>query len=345
MDIFLEQNLDKNNTSNPRDYRYSNLNDTTKLQIYKDLKYLYDKTFNSDVDYNSLAKNNKWVYENFENIKTIIDELEKDTNRTKKHTALKKYILALLHYYENNDNFNDFNIDKTKQVYEQLQERISKNSDTVVLLNSEKKKTVKDVTQYSYNDLLQVAKHFIKKDYKMYTILNIWINLPFRNLFLTSIYTTKKDYNKMDNEFKKNNNFIILGKAPLFIRHDYKNDKTKKNADKPIYTDLNNHKDLLKILKKYVKLYDIELNQYFFPAYKNKTNYVSYRVIREKLIDNGFEGITETSIFKIVLLHNVYTVLKTKKDRVDYLGYASSQRPTDIKTIVDAYLISPNLLK
>ena len=133
-----------------------------------------------------------------------------------------------------------------------------------------------------------------------------------RNDLSNLIKISKRDYNKLTDKQKEDNNYLVIEKTALkFIMNDYKT--SKKYKEKVI----NVPKDLEKILRMYMK--------------KNGSSENLFPISRNAMSQALIKSISTTMIRKIVASELLGDVVKAEKELSNKMG-------TDIDTIKSVYV-------
>ena len=162
------------------------------------------------------------------------------------------------------------------------------------------------------------------KEYKLlqvYVILEILLRIPMRNDLSNLIKISKKGYNALSGDEKKDNNYLVIEKTSLkFVMNDYKTSKKYKEKIIPI------GKDLEKIIRMYIRKNGD--GDVLFPLSRNALSQLLIKTSKSYL--DG-KSISTTMIRKIVASDLLGDVTKAEKELEHKMG-------TDIDTIKDVYV-------
>ena len=220
-----------------------NLKDNTIKQYEMNLNKL-KKLFDSD-NYDFLS--------NVDNVMNKIDNLHFTTQRNFLNAIIvllmalnhtEKYDKLLEEYGKKRDDFNDKYDEEQKSGI--ISDKQSKNFATI--------EEVYDGINKMGEELKPVMKkkEFSKKELQLlqaYVLFNIYARLPMRNDLAGMIAIKKRDYNKLSEEEKKENNYLVIEKNGLFfVLNKYKTSKKYEELDIPV-----EDKDLKKLLRYYLR--------------------------------------------------------------------------------------------
>lgn len=166
-------------------------------------------------------------------------------------------------------------------------------------------------------------KDITSKEYKLlqiYVILEILVRIPMRNDLSNLIKITRREYKKLTDKEKEDNNYLVIDKTSLsFIMNDYKT--SKKYKEKIISVP----KDLEKIIRMYIRKNGDSKN--LFPMSRNAMSQALIKTSK-KYLD---KSISTTMIRKIVASELLGDVVKAEKELSNKMG-------TDIDTIKSVYV-------
>tara|TARA_B100001094_G_C18196316_1_gene811491 strand:+ start:19452 stop:20381 length:930 start_codon:yes stop_codon:yes gene_type:complete len=161
------------------------------------------------------------------------------------------------------------------------------------------------------------------QEYKLlqaYVILEILVRIPMRNDLSNLIKISKKEYNKLTEKEKEENNYLVIEKTAMkFIMNDYKT--SKKYKEKII----NIPKDLEKIIRMYIRKNGT--SNVLFPLSRNALSQLLIKTSK-KYLD---KSISTTMIRKIVASDLLSDVTEKEKKLENQMG-------TDIDTIKSVYV-------
>ena len=161
------------------------------------------------------------------------------------------------------------------------------------------------------------------KEYKLlqvYVILEILVRIPMRNDLSNLIKISKKDYNKLSEQEKSKNNYLVIEKTSLsFVMNDYKTSKKYKEKIIPV------SKELEKIIRMYIRKNGDSEN--LFPLSRNAMSQLLIKTSKHYLD----KSISTTMIRKIVASELLGDVKKAEEELSKKMG-------TDINTIKEVYV-------
>ena len=166
-------------------------------------------------------------------------------------------------------------------------------------------------------------KEISSKEYKLlqiYVILEILVRIPMRNDLSNLLKISRREYNKLSDNEKKENNYLVIDKTKMeFIMNDYKT--SKKYKEKVIAVP----KDLEKIIRMYIRKNGDSKN--LFPMSRNAMSQALIKTSK-KYLD---KSISTTMIRKIVASDLLKDVKKKEQELSKKMG-------TDIDTIKSVYV-------
>ena len=153
----------------------------------------------------------------------------------------------------------------------------------------------------------------------VYTIFSFLIQIPIRNDMSGQILITKTQYNKLTEEDKKNNNYLVKNKNSMTgIYNEYKT--SKKYGEKKIDIP----KDVEKILRMYIKLTKKEPGDVLFVSSTGKP--ISRNAMSQLLLKTSKKyigkGVSTTLIRKAVVSDKFGDMKKEQKELADIMGHS-----------------------
>lgn len=161
----------------------------------------------------------------------------------------------------------------------------------------------------------------------VYTIYNMLIRIPTRNDMAGQILISKSQYNKLKDEDKKNNNYLVKEKNKMFgVYNEYKT--SKKYGEKKIDIP----KDLEKILNMYIRKTGKKMGDVLFTS--STGNPLSRNMISQLLMKTSKKylngaSVSTTMMRKIVASHHFgedseYGKLKKKQEELaEKMGHST----------------------
>ena len=153
----------------------------------------------------------------------------------------------------------------------------------------------------------------------VYTIFSFLIQIPIRNDMSGQILITKTQYNKLTEEDKKNNNYLVKNKNSMTgIYNEYKT--SKKYGEKKIDIP----KDVEKILRMYIKLTNKEPGDVLFVSSTGKP--ISRNAMSQLLLKTSKKyigkGVSTTLIRKAVVSDKFGDLKKEQAELADIMGHS-----------------------
>ena len=262
----------------------------------------------------------------------FLKDIDKVKNKLEdKHfTTQRNYYNSIIVYLMSKDKDNK-QIEKYNEVRDELNKKYTDQQQSGVISDKQKNNFIeldelKAMIESIRKDLNipQLKKKDISsKEYKLlqvYVILEILVRIPMRNDLSNLIKISKRDYNKLTDKQKEDNNYLVIEKTAMkFIMNDYKT--SKKYKEKVI----NVPKDLEKILRMYMKKNGSSEN--LFPLSRNAMSQLLIKTSKKYLN----KSISTTMIRKIVASELLGDVVKAEKELSNKMG-------TDIDTIKSVYV-------
>ena len=153
----------------------------------------------------------------------------------------------------------------------------------------------------------------------VYTIFSFLIQIPIRNDMSGQILITKTQYNKLTEEDKKNNNYLVKNKNSMTgIYNEYKT--SKKYGEKKIDIP----KDVEKILRMYIKLTNKEPGDVLFVSSTGKP--ISRNAMSQLLLKTSKKyigkGVSTTLMRKAVVSDKFGDMKKEQAELADIMGHS-----------------------
>lgn len=166
-------------------------------------------------------------------------------------------------------------------------------------------------------------------DYVLYVLLNIHFRFPIRNELHNLFKVSRKKYDKEYSD-KSENNYIIMekDKSLTMVRNVYKTADSQTSGGQKIDTI---PPELTKILKKYMKVYEIKLDESVFPSIENSVQYT-------RILSNKFEKLYNKKIGSTMLTKIINQLSEDEKSTIKVLRALSKKRGTNISALLDYYL-------
>jgi hypothetical protein len=255
----------------------------------------------------------------------------KEKLQDKHYTTQRNYYNSIIVYLMSKEK-NQKLIDEYNEIRDKLNSMYLENQQSGVISQKQKDafislEELKDMIARIRKDLdlpkLKKKEKLTSKEYKLlqaYVILEILVNIPMRNDLSNIQKISQKDYKKLSDKEKQENNYLVMEKTSLkFILNDYKT--SKKYKEKVIYAP----KPLEKIIRMYIRLNGNSDN--LFPMTRNAISQLLIKTSK-KYID---KNISTTMIRKIVASDLLKDVKKKEQELSNKMG-------TDIDTIKSVYV-------
>jgi hypothetical protein len=260
------------------------------------------------------------------NINNVKEKLE-DKHFTTQRNYYDSIIILLMALDKDNKLIEQYN-----EVRDELNAKYLENQQSGVISEKQKNNFIslvelKDMINKIKNDLqlpkLKKKETLSSQEYKLlqaYVILEILVRIPMRNDLSNLIKITKKEYNKLTDKQKEENNYLVMEKTAMqFIMNDYKT--SKKYKEKII----NIPKDLEKIIRMYIRKNGT--SKVLFPLSRNALSQLLIKTSKKYLN----KSISTTMIRKIVASDLLSDVKEKEKELENKMG-------TDIDTIKSVYV-------
>lgn len=172
---------------------------------------------------------------------------------------------------------------------------------------------------------LKKAESITAKESKLlmtFVILSILIQTPMRNDLSNMLIISKKAYNSLTDDDKKEHNYLLVEKSSLqFVLNDYKT--SKKYLEKKLAIS----KDVEKTIRMYMRLNGMKNGDVLFPISRNGISQLLIKTSKKYIQ----KSISTTMIRKIVASHLLADVKEAEKKLAHKMG-------TDISTIKSVYV-------
>ena len=267
-----------------------------------------------------------WKFlENIDNVKKKLEHLHYTSQRNYFNSIIillmalnhnGKYDKLLDEYNEirdeGNKKYQDDNAtgiisDKQKENFVELSE--------IQKMLSEMEKEIKDKGLKKKDSLAPKEKQLIQ----VYILYNIYTRLPMRNDVSGMTITTKRLYNKLSEDEKKENNYLVVEKNKMFfVLNQFKTSKKYKELDIDV------PKDLEKLLRFYIRVNKLSNGDVLFTSSTGKPlsrNALSQLFLKtsKKYLD---KSISTTMLRKIVLSDKFADVKKEQEEMAEITGHS-----------------------
>jgi len=197
--------------------------------------------------------------------------------------------------------------DKQKENFVELSE--------VQKMIDEMEKEIKDKGLKKKDSLAPKEKQLIQ----VFILYNIYTRLPMRNDVSGMTITTKRLYNKLSEDEKKENNYLVVEKNKMFfVLNQFKTSKKYKELDIDV------PKDLEKLLRFYIRVNKLSNGDVLFTSSTGKPlsrNALSQLFLKtsKKYLD---KSISTTMLRKIVLSDKFADVKKEQEEMAEITGHS-----------------------
>ena len=259
-----------------------------------------------------------------------VDKVKKKLE-DKHFTTQRNYYNSIIVYLMSKDKDNK-TIEKYNEVRDELNKKYTENQQSGIISEKQKQSFIplnelQDMVKQIQKDLdipkLKKKETLTSKEYKLlqaYVILEILIRIPMRNDLSNLEKISRREYNKLTDKQKEDNNYLVIDKTKLeFIMNDYKT--SKKYKEKVISVP----KDLEKIIRMYIRKNGDSKN--LFPMSRNALSQLLIKTSKKYLN----KSISTTMIRKIVASDLLKDVKQKEKELENKMG-------TDIDTIKSVYV-------
>lgn len=249
----------------------------------------------------------------------------------KHYTTQRNYYNSIIVYLMSKDKDEKL-IEKYNEIRDELNSKYLEDQQSGVISEKQKNNFIsleelKSMISNIRNDLnipkLKKKTELSSQEYKLlqsYVILEILVRIPMRNDLSNLIKISKKEYNKLTDKQKEDDNYLVLEKtSAMFILNDYKT--SKKYKEKIIKIP----KDLEKIIRMYIRMNGN--SNILFPLSRNALSQLLIKTSKKYLN----KSISTTMIRKIVASELLGDVTKAEKELENKMG-------TDIETIKKVYV-------
>ena len=260
------------------------------------------------------------------NVKNVKEKLD-DKHYTTQRNYFNSIIVFLMSKGVDEKVINQYN-----EIRDELNSKYLEEQQSGVISEKQKNNFIsleelKNMINNIKNDLdlpkLKKKSELTQKEYKLlqsYVILEILVRIPMRNDLSNLIKISKKEYNKLTDKEKEENNYLVMEKTAMkFILNDYKT--SKKYKEKII----NIPKDLEKIIRMYIRKNGD--SKILFPLSRNALSQLLIKTSK-KYIN---KSVSTTMIRKIVASELLGDVKKAEQELSKKMG-------TDIDTIKEVYV-------
>jgi len=273
--------------------------------------------------------------ENYEDVEKILEDLS--------YLTVRNYYNAIIVLITALNGFDDELVDQYTVMRDELNEKYNKQNTESNKISSKQEQNfityneVVDMLNKMADDL-RILKIKQKKDIgvkertllQIFVIFNIYLHIPLRNDVVDLIKITKRDFNKLTDDNKKENNYIVFENNNMFFSiGKYKTDKTYSTKIIEI------PKELQKVIRFWKRISIFNDSEYLFLSATGKKltrNELSQLMIRfSKLYLNDKAQLSTTMMAKITMSHHLGE-LKKKQEEM------SKQRGTSISTINNIYI-------
>jgi hypothetical protein len=273
--------------------------------------------------------------ENYEDVEKILENLS--------YLTVRNYYNAIIVLITALNGFDDELVDQYTVMRDELNEKYNKENTESNKISSKQEQNfityneVVDMLNKMADDL-RILKIKQKKDIgvkertllQIFVIFNIYLHIPLRNDVVDLIKITKREFNKLTDDNKKENNYIVFENNNMFFSiGKYKTDKTYSTKIIEI------PKELQKVIRFWKRISIYNDSEYLFLSATGKKltrNELSQLMIRfSKLYLNDKAQLSTTMMAKITMSHHLGE-LKKKQEEM------SKQRGTSINTINNIYI-------
>lgn len=273
-----------------------------------------------------LFDTDNWKFlENIDNVKEKLKDLHYTSQRNYFNSIIillmalnndKKYDKLIEEYNtirdEGNKKYQDDNA--TGVISEKQKENFVELSEVQKMID-EMDKEIKDKGLKKKDSLAPKEKQLIQ----VFILYSIYTRLPMRNDVSGMTITTKRLYNKLSEDEKKENNYLVVEKNKMFfVLNQFKTSKKYKELDIDI------PKDLEKLLRFYIRVNGLSNGDVLFTSSTGKPlsrNALSQLFLKtsKKYMD---KSISTTMLRKIVLSDKFADVKKEQEDMAEITGHS-----------------------
>jgi integrase len=259
--------------------------------------------------------------------KKVMNKLE-DKHYTSQRNTLNAVIILLMalnldekyndlidSYQKIRDGLNDKYLEdqQSGKISDKQKNNFAELSEIMSMIDTMKKEIVK---QNLKNKETLTGKE--KELLMVYTIFSFLVKYPLRNDLAGMKYISKTNYNKLTEDNKKENNYLVKNKNKLMmILNQYKT--SKKYGEKII--ELN--PEISKVLRMYIKLTDKKVGEVLFT--NSKGNPITRNGISQLLLKTSKKyldkNISTTMMRKIVVSDKFADIKEEQKELADVMGH------------------------
>ena len=275
-----------------------------------------------------MFETDNWKFlENIDNVKKKLEHLHYTSQRNYFNSIIillmalnhdKKYDKLIDKYNEIRDEGNKkYQDDNATGVISDKQKENFVDLSEIQKMLSEMDKEIKDKGLKKKDSLTSKEKQLIQ----VFILFNIYTRLPMRNDVSGMTITTKRLYNKLSEDEKKENNYLVVEKNKMFfVLNQFKTSKKYKELDIDI------PKDLEKLLRFYIRVNKLSNGDVLFTSSTGKPlsrNALSQLFLKtsKKYLD---KSISTTMLRKIVLSDKFADVKKEQEEMAEITGHSVS---------------------
>ena len=261
------------------------------------------------------------------NPKKVMEKLQDKHYTSKRNTlnAVIIFLMALNHdekyndlidsYQKIRDELNDKYLEdqQSGKISEKQKNNFAELSEIMSMINTMKKEIVK---QNLRNKETLTGKE--KELLMVYTIFSFLVKYPLRNDLAGMKYISKTNYNKLTEDNKKENNYLVKNKNKLMmILNQYKT--SKKYGEKVIEIS----PEVSKVLRMYIRLTDKKVGEVLFT--NSRGNPITRNGISQLLLKTSKnyldKNISTTMMRKIVVSDKFADIKEEQKELADVMGH------------------------
>ena len=302
---------------------------TARPNVKENTIKMYERNLNR---LKAIFETDTWDFlDNVENVKKTLEELKgKDDVSPVNYTTVRNYYnsIIILLMALNSDKHYDTLLKSYGDLRDELNKKYEDANASGIISDKQKANFVpfKQVEDMILTICKELSDKNIKKKedvntkdkqlLQIYTLLNIYIRLPMRNDMAGVSAIMKSAYNKLTEEDKENNNYLVVQASNMwFVLNEYKT-KAKykeKRIDVP--------KDLEKILRLYIRVNGMGM------LFKTKNGVPITRNALTQLLTKTSQkymglSISTTMLRKIVLSHKFQDTKEDMKQMADICGHS-----------------------
>ena len=273
-----------------------------------------------------LFDTDNWKF--LDDIEAVKDKLS-DLHYTSQRNYFNSIIILLMAL--NDDNKYDKLIEKYNEIRDDGNKKYQDDNATGVISDKQKanfvelseiQKMISEMENEIKDKKLKSKENLAPKDkmlVQVFILFNIYSRLPMRNDVSGMTITTKRLYNKLSEEEKKENNYLVVEKNKMFfVLNQFKTSAKYKELDIDI------PKDLEKLLRFYIKVNGLKNGDVLFtsttgtPLSRNALSQLFIKTSK-KYLD---KSISTTMLRKIVLSDKFADVKKEQKEMSKITGHS-----------------------